>query len=597
MKKGILLIPAIMIAWLLNAQVSLTTLVTQGPVVAGESFQVQYVLEDNGAEADFFQPDFRNFKVISGPNAYAGTSYDDRGAVKVKNITFTLLAVKEGFFTIPGASVKVRGQVVRSRPAPLQVITKASAIAKGILSDKTPPAEGSYLAPGEDPVEKMRKNIFMKVSVDRKTCYVGQPVTATFKLYSRLNSRSDIVKNPGFYGFAIQDMIGLADHITETELVNGKKFEVHTVRKVQLYPLSAGEFMIDPMEVQNKVEFSTSAVVKRTEQEIVEGVLPTEDELFAKPGFKLAETSMRTEPVMVKVRALPDTNKPASFNGATGKFSLSAELEETEIGTNREGDLLVTVSGKGNFLQIAAPLISWPSNMEGFAPQIEDTIEKDVCPLEGKRVFRFRFISTKPGEYTIPAINFSFFDPDSNRYRTASTRPLVVKVSGAGTPTEATKKIIGRKTHSGIPVAVWVGGGAAICLLLLGIVLRRKTKSVKKPVAEPLIAIQRPGVTDLLKPATILLQSDETSFYTALRKSIWEFAEQRFGLTGSTMNKRALSHALEAQNIAAADQQTLMHILDACETGLFTGAESAGDKQQLLDEARSVMLKIATRIS
>jgi hypothetical protein len=596
MKKGVLLIPAMMMLLLLNAQVSLKTIVTQGPVVAGESFQVQYVLEDDGAEADFYQPDFKYFRIVSGPNAYAGTTYGDNGAVKVKNITFTLIAPKEGLYTIPGASVGVRGQVVRSKPAPLHVISKATAIATGILSEKAPPAEGTYLAPGEDPVEKMRKNIFIKVSVDRKTCYVGQPVTATFKLYSRLNSRSDIVKNPGFYGFAIQEMVGLGDHISETEVVNGKKFEVHTVRKVQLYPLSAGEFVIDPMEVQNKVEFSTSAVVKRTEQEIVEGVMPTEDELFSKPGFKLGETSMRTEPVMVKVHALPDTNKPASFNGATGKFSVSAILEEKEISTNQEGDLLVTVSGKGNFLQLAAPVINWPANMEGFAPQIQDTLNKEICPLEGQRVFRFRFISTKPGEYTIPAISFSFFDPDSNRYRTASTSPLVVKVNGSNAATALTEEVAAKKPGKGLPVAIWIGTGFAVCLLLTALIVRRKKQTVDVPVEQTVVAVPQTGVNELLKPATILMHADDTSFYTSLRKTIWEFAEQQFGLTGSSMNKRALSMAFDARNIAIADQQSILQILDACETGLFTGAVSVNDKQQLLDQARNTMLRIAAGV-
>jgi hypothetical protein len=597
MKKGILLIPALMILCLVNAQVSLKTIVTQGPVVAGESFQVQYVLEDEGSGADFFQPDFKHFRVISGPNAYAGVTYGEKGAINVKNITFTLIASKEGLYAIPGASVKVGGQLVRSQPASLQVISKAAAIARGILSDKIPPAEGTYLAPGEDPIEKMRKNIFMKVSVDRKTCYVGQPVTATFKLYSRLNSRSDIVKNPGFYGFAIQEMVGLADRITETEVVNGKKFEVHTIRKVQLYPLSAGTFTIDPMEVQNKVEFSTSSVVRRTEQEIVEGVMPTEDELFSKPGFKLGETNMRTEPVTVKVTALPDTNRPASFNGATGKFNISAELEETEIGTNREGDLLVTVSGKGNFLQLAAPTIPWPANMEGFAPEIRDTLHKEISPLEGKRIFRFRFIATKPGEYTIPAISLCFFDPDSNRYRTASTTPLVVKISNGEVTADVKAEIDAVKPSSAVPSKVWIGGGIALCLLAVVFVVRKMKKTKSKPVEQPALAAPRPGITELLKPVTILLQADETAFYTALRNAIWKFAGQQFGLTGSLMNKRALTQALELRQVAVADQQSILYILDTCETGMFTRAAATTDKQQLLDETRNVMLKIVANAS
>ena len=73
----------------------------------------------------------------------------------------------------------------------------------------------------------MQQNLFMKVLVDKRVCFVGEPVTATFKLYSRLESKSDIVKNPGFYGFTVQDMINLDDKLTAVENINGKNFDVH----------------------------------------------------------------------------------------------------------------------------------------------------------------------------------------------------------------------------------------------------------------------------------------------------------------------------------------------------------------------------------
>ena len=73
-------------------------------------------------------------------------------------------------------------------------------------------------------------------------------------------------------------MINLADKLVTTENIKGKLFDVHTIRKVQLYPLQAGDFTIDEMEVKNKVEFSKSIVNKKTEQEIVEGVLNIPDD-------------------------------------------------------------------------------------------------------------------------------------------------------------------------------------------------------------------------------------------------------------------------------------------------------------------------------
>ncbi|MBN8878570.1 MAG: protein BatD [Sphingobacteriales bacterium] len=591
MKKGILIISILLLVLAANAQVVLKTIVTEGPVIAGEPFVVQYVLENAEPEDDFFQPDFRQFRFVSGPNTYTGASFGADGPKRLKNITFTLVALKEGHYIVPGASVKLHGQVFKSEPAPLEVISRAAAVQKGILSEKPSLATDSYLQPGEDPYEKIRHNLFMKVMVDKKACVVGQPVTATFKLYSRLNSKSDIVKNPGFYGFAIQDMINLADNVSATETVNGKKFQVHTVRKVQLYPLQAGLFTIDPMEVQSRVEFSTSMVSKKSEQEIVEGVIPTEDELFSKPGFKVCETSMHTEPVAIKVNPLPEHGRPAEFSGATGKFTIAASLEKQELARNEEGDLVVTIEGRGNFPQLAAPVVSWPKAMEGFEPEIKDSLNKELSPLEGRRVFTFRFISNQAGTYTIPAINLSFFDPDSNRYKTTSTKPITVKITEAAArklQAGAEKEPVLKKS-----VLLWIITGVAILAATLFVVIRRKNR---KPVqAEPvkITPANKPQVTGLLQPASILQEAEGHSFYAALRTAIWQFSSQKFKLSGSSMNKRSLQEELQQANITYADQQELLRILDACEEGLFTGALETGNRKELLEETRHLLQKIA----
>jgi len=597
MKKSISVIIGLLAVFLVNAQVVLKTIVTQGPVVAGESFQVQYVLEDKeGREAEFFQPDFKYFDFVSGPHMYNGIGYNADGPVKLKNITFTLRGVKEGKYVIPGASVKSQGQLIRSEAAPLEVISRATAIARGIIEERKAPREGSYLLPGEDPAEKMKMNIFMKVLVDRKSCYVGQPVTATFKLYSRLNSRSDIIKNPAFYGFAMQDMISLGDRVIDEEIVNGKKFQVHTIRKVQLYPLQAGMLTIDPMEVQNKVEFSTSTVSGKTEQEITEGVMPTEDELFSRPGFKYCENSMQSSEIRVKVNALPDTNKPAAFDGATGRFRIAARLEKQDLAVNEEGDLLITVSGKGNFMQVAPPAVSWPGNIEGFSPEVKDTLNKQASPLEGSRVFRYRFVSTKDGSYTIPAISFCFFDPDSNRYKTVTTQPVTVSINGAlAKPALSSAE---KKQGKGFSWILWAGAGLIVAMVVVtGLLRKRKQEKKPAPPVPGMISPKPvlPGVSELLQPAVILLEADDHRFYSVLRKAIWDFSSQRFDLSGSGMSKRNLVKTLQDYGIAETAREALLKILDACEAGLFTGAESSTDRQQLLDEARSVMLHIAEK--
>src|SRR5215208_5806025 len=88
-----------------------------------------------------------------------------------------------------------------------------------------------FLSRGEDPLKKIRDNLFLKIMVDKHSCYIGEPLVATFKLYSRLQSTSEVIKNPGFYGFSVYDMVNLDDKLESLEIHNGNSFDVHIIRK------------------------------------------------------------------------------------------------------------------------------------------------------------------------------------------------------------------------------------------------------------------------------------------------------------------------------------------------------------------------------
>jgi hypothetical protein len=399
-------------------QVTLETVIPKEPIIKGQSFQVQYVLE-NAGDASIETPVFKNFRFVTGPNIYKGTNRP------VTNFVFTLEALQPGKFIIPGARVLVNGKKLSSDDVTIQVLQAKT-------ESPIDPENSDYiLRPGEDPWQKIRKNLFLKLLVDRKTCLVGQPVTATFKLYSRLESRSDITRNPGFYGFTVHDMVNLEDRVSEVEQVNGKLFDVHTIRKVQLYPLQAGKYTIDPMEVVNEVEFSKSTVTKKTEQEIIEGVVDKKFKKKAGEGTETFEITLSTNAVAINVNPLPEKNRPESFGGAVGNFSMRSSVEPSQLKANELGRLVITINGNGNFTQISAPAVEWPQAVESFEPIVKEELDKLKTPLQGSRSFIFPFLSVKSGHYMLPGIRFSFFDPGAGQYKTLDTAPLGIDIKKA----------------------------------------------------------------------------------------------------------------------------------------------------------------------
>ena len=583
-----LLLTAILIG--VRAQVTIQTIVTQEPVVLGESFQVQYVIEDLGKDDEFFAPDFNEFRFISGPNIYTGTSVDAAGTRKLKNIVFTLVAIKPGRCIVPGASARVNNKLLRSEDVWIRVISKADASSREKRADAQANSD-YFLAPGEDPYAKIQRNLFMKVLVDKRVCFVGEPVTAVFKLYSRLESKSDIVKNPGFYGFTVQDMVNLGDKLTVVENVNGKNFDVHIVRKVQLYPLQPGVFNIDAMEVQNQVEFSKSAVSKKTEQEIVEGVFKDEDH-DERVNTVMFENNMKTEPVSITVKPTPQKGKPEEYNGATGNFSINVAASNKELAKNEEGDLIITISGKGNFTQLAAPVIQWPPGVEGFSPSVSDSLNHDHSPLSGKRTFYYRFVSAKPGAYTLPAISFSFFRPDSNKYNTIATLPVKITVSKrektkAGIITESLREGKNNNLH----VIAWATGVLLVLLFLFFYLLTRSRKLAK---TQPPVNAKIPvPIARILQPATTFSDADDITFHTVLRRCIWDFFKEYFGLTGSSVNKNSVVDIMKQKGIGAIDQERILDLLSRCEIGMFTHSDVNADKKAMLKETKELLEHIA----
>lgn len=575
---------------LLQAQVSFKTVVPQQPLVAGESFQVQYILEDADNASSLKPPVFKNFRYVAGPNLYTGSVPSVHGSKPLRNFVYTLEATRPGRFMIPGTTIVADGQLLQSSDVWVKVITKEEAT---LLFGREMAAMSSdyILRPGEDPYQKIKKNLFLKVLVDKHSCYAGEPVTATFKLYSRLESKSDIVKNPGFYGFTVFDMVNLADKQVAAEMLNGKVYDVHTIRKVQLYPLQAGVFTIDPMEVRNKVEFSRSVVNKKTEQQIAEGMLGGSEEEPANKHAEVFESSMSSEAVTITVRPSPEKNKPALFTGATGNFSISAALVRTELRKNEEAWLEVTVSGKGNFLQLIPPTVQWPAAVETFDAANTDKLDKTKVPLAGSRTFRFPFVAAEEGDFEIPAISYAFFDPDSNRYKTMTTKPVRFRVSGE----TVKEKVVTEKKKSVSSIntrASWVAGSivAALFLAVLCYWLLRKKEPVVVKAEETLVV--EPSADEQLKVATQLAQHNDPAFYKELHRVIWEKLGHYFGLEGTSLNKAALYSKLAEKEISPEMTNTINHILAECEANLYTTASLESNKEQLLADARKVLASL-----
>lgn len=574
-----------------KAQQSFITLVPQQPVVAGESFQVQYTISNAEKVSGFnASSSFESFRFVSGPDIYNGKMVGINGMQPIKNYVFTLEAIRPGYFTIQGARATVDGKHTISNTVIVEVISKEEAANRNNSADNS----AYQLRPGEDPYKKIRQNLFLKVMVDKKGCFTGEPVLATFKLYSRLQSRSDILKNPGFYGFTVYDMVNLDNNEMVTENVNGKLFDVHTIRKVQLFPLQPGIFTIDAMEVRNRVEFSKSIVNKKTEQQIVEGVLNNDKDGQVNENAEVFETTIRTEPIMIKVKPVPVADRPSAFNGATGMFNITTLMPQSKLTKNEEGFLDVRISGQGNFTQLNAPAIDWPDGIEGFEPVIRDSLDKTKFPLSGSRTFHYGFVSSKPGKYQFPPVNFYFFDPGNKNFKTLSSSAFEIQISNE----EKISKVKEEKKASITEKNAKAGRTAGIIIVSILIVvlvywIRYKREPVNVDEEKKFVL---PTVDELLAPAQMVFGGDDKDFYSSLHQCIWNFLALHFNLSGSDMNKKKLTAALLARQIKEGEVSGMILALEQCEAGMFTNAAMQENKEVIFQRVKLILERVSGQL-
>lgn len=562
---------------------------------------------------------FSNFTVMSGPNQESGMTAINGVVKQYVAISFILKPKGPGTFTIPAATAKADGKSYKSNAVTVKVTntvapnagTNASLL-PGINPFDDVPRETSFndyiLKKGENASDKINRNMFVKLQTDKTSCYVGEPVVAAYKLYTRLKSESNLVKNPSFSGFSVIDL-QQPDNTTYTrETVNGREYNVYIIRKVQLYPLQSGSLVLEPAQIENNIQFIKEEYARRQSgliddvfSEFAEAAIPPE-------GIERQKITLENKPVTIIVKPLPSENLPAAFKSAVGSFTLKAGLEKTSFSTDDAGKLHVMIEGKGNLQLITAPDIKWPDGVEAFEPAVVEDLQKLTVPVSGKKLLTWDFTAAKPGNYILPPVVFSYFDPAAGRYKTDSTKPIAFTVSkGTGKKENIVAANAGKKNwlNNFFSNRRWVVSTVAglIALSLLFWLKRdkRKEKEVQQQAAAVAAASAIPEEVlpvkeekNYLENAGVLLSGESSSFYKALNHALKDYLADTLKLPAATLNKKAIAEGLDQMNVSTSTVIQLQNLMNDIELQLYTPFAEREKMQQLYDAVAEMIQLLDT---
>ena len=261
----------------------------------------------------------------------------------------------------------------------------------------------------------------MRTIASKTRVHEQEALMITYKLYFANVDVAQLTNNtklPEFTGFLKQEL-EQGEIQTELEHYNGRNYQTAVLYRTILYPQHSGDIKIDPAKFE--------AVLRVQTQQRVRSIF---DDFF---GSYTNVTKMLTAPgVTIHVAALP-SGKPAGFTGGVGKFTLTPSISQTEVQTNDAVTIKLDISGAGNMKLLKTPAIDWPEGFEPYDPKVTNNFNTTTSGVSGTKSIEYLAIPRSAGEYTIPAVHFSYFDIDEKAYKTLSTPEYTIHVKrGAG---------------------------------------------------------------------------------------------------------------------------------------------------------------------
>lgn len=545
-------------------------------VAADEQFNVTFIIEGENSPSEFKWDAGNDFNVLWGPQQGRSVSTQiingKRSRSEQTTYTYVLRPVKTGKFSIPTATAKVKGKEIRSSGKTIEVAEAGAASARSQQQDRSAQRQQSGVSD---------EDIFLTLELSRVDVVVGEPITATLKLYQRVNVAGfENVNFPDFNGFWSQEIEAPTNIEFSREVYEGQIYNSALLRKFILIPQQQGAVKISPAELVCLVNIRVASAGNS----IFDGFFD---------DYRTVRKRVTTKPVTVNVAPLP-SGAPASFGGGVGTFEISAKLSKDTLKTHEAGSLLVTVSGKGNVSLLEAPKVTFPPDMEVYDTKVSDRIDKGG--LKGVRYYEFPFIPRSYGDFFIEPIKYSYYDVNTKRYVTLETPAIPLTVE-RGNETDSGGVVISGPSQKDVrnlgsdirfisikepglaskgaffiwSPAFWI---ITVLLFVVAAVCWAAFRKLAARRADVVGTKTRKATKMALKrlqlAGTFLKQNLYTAFYEELHKALIGFISDKLNMPMAEQSKERMAEALKERNVNEALVAKFIAILDACEFARYS---------------------------
>ncbi len=572
-------------------------------VETGQQFRLTFTLNERGSNLKLPPGLTSNFDVLMGPSTGQSTRMQTINGKTTTEVTFSytyiLRAKKEGTFEIRPASIEVNGDVFESNSLKIQVVKAQS------KPQQQTPQQGQQQQ--QESVDLGGDNLFVAVEMDKNNVYRGEQIIASVKLYVSPDipvSGFDEVNLPTFEGFYTQD-IEIPQQINFTrEVFNDRIYQVGVLKKTVLFPQQNGKITVEPFSM-------TLLVQQRVRQRSFF------DDFFS--GMRTVRATVTSDPISVNVKDLPP--EPAHYYGGVGNFNISSELDNQEVTTNDAVTLKVTINGSGNIRLIRNPELELPTDFEVYDPRATDNVRTSENGVSGTKTIEYLFQPRFEGEYTIPSIQFAYFNPGAGRYITKSTKEYTLSVEkGTGEQSATVVSNLRREdvqmigedirfikqgnpslqskgfTFFGTPLFYSIYGGSALFFLIIFAIYRKKVRENANAALRRNKKANRIANKRLKSASGYMKQNNNEAFHEAILKAFWGYLSDKLGIPVADLNRESAVTKLQEKNVEEQVITDFVEIIEQCEFARYAPTGGSETRSELYKKAASTMSKLEKQI-
>ena len=539
---------------ILSSQVNFDVSVSKSKLGLNERFRVDFVMNQNGD--NFSPPKFENFQIIGGPNQSIKTSYVNGERNFSKTYSYFLKPLKKGRLKISQASIEIDNEIYKSLP--IEVL---------ITDSVKQPSDAVTQYYNDDDIE-------LRALISKGSPFLNEPITVVYKLYYKapINiSDARETETPKFKDFWSQT-IKIPQLKVQREVYKGQNYNVVEWRKVVLYPQRVGELEISPLSLNlvldvptDKRDFFGNVIYDQTSQ--------------------LISTGMRR----INVKNLPSQGKPDSFSGAVGEFEFDVILNKNSLRATESFQAELKVKGSGNLKLFDLPNILVPNSMELFDPEREELINTNLSGMSGSISKLFTIIPRFQGNFPIEEVEFSYFNPETEKYKILKSPRLTIDVYDgpalSNTITNDNSNIITsddsfrfikikgnlREIKNDIFFEsklfyALVTSPFALLLSLLALTIYRRNRMES---SDELIRIEERQINKMIESAKDSV-GDKILFYDKIEKAIIKSLIVKFSIRMESLNKDKIEKIGEEKGLSRNDITLIIRLIENCEKARYS---------------------------